>query len=240
MQIHRLLVLLSTLALVVHTDTNANEEGMSGDPAAIEAAVAMVETMGGVELWRHIDQLKFVHEWDQVNKRERYMEHEVLDLTGTRSWVEMQSETYHRVRAYSPEHGYWVRENGEISKGADDSLENALARGPFSIYRLARAISQNAPGLHIEFGRIENFPPAPALQFRYGEGEPGGWIILNVRNEPMIWATTQYVYVFGPLARFGNVWVPDWATTSDGLVRYQMVSLEALNTAPDLDLFKPH
>ena len=55
----------------------------------------------------------------------------------------------------------------------------------------------------------------------------------------MIWATTQYQYVFGPLKRFGNLWVPNWATTSNGLVRYEMISLEGSRERPDPDLFSP-
>jgi len=55
----------------------------------------------------------------------------------------------------------------------------------------------------------------------------------------LIWATTQYQYVFGPLRRFGNLLVPDWATTSQGLVRYEMVSLQGSDTRPDLNLFAP-
>jgi hypothetical protein len=51
------------------------------------------------------------------------------------------------------------------------------------------------------------------------------------------WATTQYVYAFGPLKRFGNLLVPNWATTNSGLVRYEMVSLTASNERPDLSLF---
>jgi len=63
--------------------------------------------------------------------------------------------------------------------------------------------------------------------------------LLNARKEPVIWATTQYQYVFGPLRRFGNLLVPDWATTSNGLVRYEMVSLTGSNAKPDLSLFAP-
>ena len=79
----------------------------------------------------------------------------------------------------------------------------------------------------------------PALEFRDTDGVARGWIILNARKEPVIWATTQYVYVFGPLARFGNLWVPNWATTNNGLVRYEMVSLTGRNKRPELDLFAP-
>jgi hypothetical protein len=41
------------------------------------------------------------------------------------------------------------------------------------------------------------------------------------------------------LARFGNLKVPNWATTSNGLVRYEMVSLTASPQRPELDLFAP-
>ena len=91
----------------------------------------------------------------------------------------------------------------------------------------------------MRYGVIENVPGLPALEFVGPDGEPHGWTIINARKEPIVWATTQYVYVFGPLRRFGNLRVPNWATTSNGLVRYEMVSLTGSNERPSLDLFAP-
>jgi len=93
--------------------------------------------------------------------------------------------------------------------------------------------------LQVQFGQIEGFKGQSALEFRDSDNIPHGWILLNVRKEPMIWAATQYVYVFGPLARFGNLWVPNWATTSNGLVRYEMVSLTGSAERPAIELFAP-
>ena len=126
------------LALVIATGfiNTAAAEGIRGDPAAIADARAMVESMGG-KIWADIETAHFVHEWDIVNRPQRYLENEILDLTGPRSWVEMKSENYYRVRAYSPEHGYWSRTDGEFSQGSEESLANAVERAPFSIYRLA-------------------------------------------------------------------------------------------------------
>jgi hypothetical protein len=181
----------------------------------------------------------FVHEWDIANRPDRYLEHEILDLTGPRSWVTMDSEIYSRTRAYSPEHGYWSITNGEFALGSDESLANAMERAPYSIYRLARAIAREDNDLEIRYGKRDGLPGFPALEFVGPDGEAHGWIIVNARKEPIIWATTQYIYVFGPLARFGNLKVPNWATTSDGLVRYEMVSLTGSPQRPDLSLFAP-
>lgn len=93
--------------------------------------------------------------------------------------------------------------------------------------------------LEIRFGNIEGVPGPKALEFVGSDGAAHGWILLNARKEPIIWATTQYQYVFGPLRRFGNLLVPDWATTSNGLVRYEMVSLRGSDNRPDLNLFAP-
>ena len=79
----------------------------------------------------------------------------------------------------------------------------------------------------------------PALEFVGPDGKAHGWILVNARKEPVIWATTQYIYIFGPLERFGNLLVPNWATTSNGLVRCEMVSLTGSNARPDLELFAP-
>ena len=236
-------LILSTLALLIAFGSAFGSDqdgaGLRGDPAAIEDARAMVRTMGGESVWKELEAVHFVHEWDIVNRHERYLEDEILDLTGPRSWVKMESETYSRIRAYSPEHRYWSITDGEFEYGSDESLARAMERAPYSIYRLARSIARDASNLEIRYGHIEGIASIPALEFVGPDGEAHGWIILNARKEPMIWATTQYQYVFGPLRRFGNLYVPDWATTSQGLVRYEMVSLAGSDERPELSLFAP-
>jgi hypothetical protein len=230
----------AALLLVAAPDTVADEQiGLRGDPAAIADARAMVETMGGAAIWRDVEAVHFVHEWDIANRPDRYLEHEILDLTGPRSYVTMDSEIYTRIRAYSPEHRYWSITNREFTWGSDEALANAMERAPYSIYRLARAVARDESSLEIRYGTRDGLPQLPALEFADMNGEARGWIIINARKEPVIWATTQYIYVFGPLARFGNLKVPNWATTSDGLVRYEMVSLTGSPQRPDLDLFAP-
>jgi hypothetical protein len=233
------IILLCIAALPVLTSSAEETSGLRGDPAAIADARAMVETMGGLAIWRDTESVHFVHEWDIANRPDRYLEHEILDLTGPRSWVTMDSEIYSRTRAYSPEHGYWSITNGEFARGSDESLANAMERAPYSIYRLARAIAREDDDLEIRYGTRDGLPGFPALEFVGPDGDAHGWIIVNARKEPIIWATTQYIYVFGPLARFGNLKVPNWATTSDGLVRYEMVSLTGSPQRPDLSLFAP-
>ena len=232
-------VLVIAVSIATQTTTADEASGLRGNPVAIADARAMVEEMGGGAIWAKLQSVHFVHEWDVVNRPDRYIENEILDLTGPRSWVTMKSESYNRVRAYSPEHGYWSVANGEFSHGRDESFANAIERAPFSIYRLARSIARDDEALEIRLGAIESIGGPPALEFVDPDGVPRGWILLNARKEPIIWATTQYVYVFGPLARFGNLLVPNWATTSNGLVRYEMVSLTASDSPPDLALFAP-
>ena len=227
------LIALSLLA------SNVIAAGLRGDPAAIADAKAMVEKMGGIAVWASLESVHFVHEWDFVNRPDRYIENEILDLTGPRSWVKMESEIFNYVRAYSPEYGRWIITDGEFTRASDAALADSLERAPFSIYRLARSIARNDEMMEIRFGTIEDVGGPPALEFVDADGVARGWILLNTRKEPVIWATTSYVYVFGPLARFGNLLVPNWATTSNGLVRYEMVSLTGRNSRPDLHLFAP-
>jgi hypothetical protein len=228
-------LLFAVVAVALPIAVSADE--LRGDPAAVADARAMVEQMGGAEIWAELESVHFVHEWDIVNRSDRYLENEILDLTGPRSWVTMESEVYTRIRAYSREHGFWSVTNGEFSRGSDEALANAIERAPYSIYRIARSIARNDKTLEIRYGKIESVGGPPALEFVDDEGVPRGWILLNTRKEPVAWSTTQYVYVFGPLARFGNLWVPNWATTSNGLVRYEMVSLTGSNSRPNLTLF---
>ena len=235
------IIILWTLAfgLTVDLANSAEQSGLRGDPEAIADAVAMVETMGGQAVWRELEAVHFVHEWDVANRVDRYLENEILDLTGPRSFVTMESEIYSRTRAYSPEHRYWSVTDGVFKYGEDEALANAMERAPYSIYRLARSIAREDSNIEVRFGTIDGISALPALEFVGPDGTPRGWILLNARKEPIIWATTQYVYVFGPLERFGNLWVPNWATTANGLVRYEMVSLTGSNKRPNLSLFAP-
>lgn len=232
-------ILALALSFAVETTTADEVSGLRGDLTAIADAVAMVEAMGGTAIWRDLEAVHFVHEWDIVNRPDRYLENEILDLTGPRSYVTMESEIYSRIRAYSPEHRYWSITNSEFKYGEDQSLANAMERAPYSIYRLARAIARGDSDLQVHYGAVPGIPGPPALEFKGPDNVAHGWILLNARKEPVIWATTQYVYTFGPLQRFGNLLVPNWATTSNGLVRYEMVSLTGSNERPDLSLFAP-
>ena len=121
--------------------SSEEQSGLRGDPAAIADAEAMVQEMGGLAIWRELKSVHFDHEWDIFNRPDIYLENEILDLSGPRSHVTMRSETYSRVRAYSPEYRYWNIVNGEFSYASDEAYENAMERAPYSIYRLARAIA---------------------------------------------------------------------------------------------------
>ena len=179
------LLLVATLILVIATIPAADAEDgpqLRGDPAAIADAAAMVETMGGRAIWRELEAVHFVHEWDIVNRPDRYLENEILDLTGPRSYVTMESEIYSRIRAYSPEHRYWNVTNGEFEYAAEESLANAMERAPFSIYRLARAIARGDADLEVRYGTIASIPRPPALEFVGPDGVARGWILLNIRK----------------------------------------------------------
>lgn len=226
------------ILLLAHSGiAQEKSEGIRGDAAAIAEAEAMVEAMGGMGIWAQLKSVHFVHEWFPMNRIDSYIENEILDLTGPRSWVEMKSEIYHRIRAYSPEFKYWSVLNGEFSYANEDALNNALERAPYSLYRIARAVAIGDPHYEIRFGQGA-IPYSRRLEFYGTDGELHGWIILNARKEPLVWATTQYRYTFGPMKRFGNLRVPDWAVYENGFTKYEMISLTGSNQPLDQSLFK--
>jgi len=212
--------------------------GMRGDPEAIAEAEAMVETLGGKAIWSQLKSIHFVHQWFFWNRVDSYVEDEVLDLTGPRSWVEMKSEIYHRLRAYSPEYKYWNVENGVFSRASDAQFQATQERAPYHWCRLARAIAIGDPAYEVRFGPGE-FTHSRQLEFYGPDGKRHGWILLNVKKEPVKWGTTQYQYIFGPMKQFGNLRVPNWAVTGNGAVTYEMIALEGSNQPPDSSLFVP-
>ena len=211
--------------------------GVRGDSIAIAELKAMVNTMGGIKIWSQLKSVHFVHRWYYWD-RDSYLENEILDLTGPRSWVTMKNETYSRIRAYSPEYKYWNIINGEFSYRSEEAFKNALERAPYSIYRIARAIAIGDSNYMVKYGK-EEYPGARKIELYGPKNKLHGYLVLNANKEPLVWATTQYKYTFGPMARFGNLYVPNWAVTANGAVTYEMISLTGDNQVPDHKLFIP-
>ncbi len=212
--------------------------GLQGDSTAIADAKAMVETMGGIEIWKQVKSLHFVHEWHPVNRVDTYVENEILDLTAPKSWVERKSEITHTVRAYSPEGKYWTLKDGVFAYGSENIWNAAIKRAPFNFYHLVRAIAINDPFYEIRYGKSD-IPYSRQIEFYDPEGILRGWVILNAKKEPIVKATPEYRYTLGPLKRFGNLWVPNWGVYDTGYTRYEMISLIGDNKLPDSTLFFP-
>jgi len=231
---------LVSLLLCNYTDTfsqNTNN-GLRGDSIAIADAEKMVETMGGIEIWKQIKSLHFVHEWYPVNKVDTYIENEILDLTSSRSWVERKSEISHTIRVYSPEGKYWTIKNGVFTYGSEDIWKAAIERAPFNFYHLVRSIAIKDSFYEIRYGKSD-IPNTQQLNFYGSDGILRGWIILNAKKEPIVKATPEYRYTLGPLKRFGNLWVPKWGVYDTGYTRYEMISLTGDNQAPNPKIFIP-
>jgi len=229
------------------TAVEATATGLRGDPEAIAEAQAMVDTMGGRELWSRLGSLHFVHRWTFRSRIDSYLENEILDLTGPRSWIDMKSEIYHRVRVYSPEHGYWNVIDGTLSIAAPEEARALVEGAPFHFTRIARGIATGDPFYEVRLGDSEY--GGKQLDFLGPDGHRGAWIVLNARKEPLIWGVERsnpppgeprgYSYSFGPMEPYGNLRMPKWGVTGRGLVYYQMISLTGDTAPPDAALFIP-
>jgi hypothetical protein len=216
----------------------AGTTGLRGDAEAIADAQAMVETMGGAEVWAQLESIHFVHRWYPWNKVDPYVEDEILDLTGPRSWVERKGEDFHQVRAYSPEGKYWSITNGEFAYSSDEVFENAMKRAPFNFYHLVRAVAIGDPFYEVRFGEGD-IPQTRRIEFYGPDGVLRGWVILNAGKEPIVKATTEYRYTFGPMKQFGNLRIPAWGIYGNGLTRFEMISVTGDSEPPPSNLFQP-
>jgi len=229
-----LIIIITLLSQFAYTQEIS--KGLRGDSSAIADAEAMVATMGGIEIWKQIKSLHFVHEWHPINRVDTYIENEILDLTSSRSWVERKSEITYTIRAYSPEGKYWTVKDGVFTYGNENIWKAALKRAPFNFYHLVRAIAINDSFYEIRFGKSD-IPNSRQLEFYGPDGILRGWVILNAKKEPIVKATPQYRYTLGPLKRFGNLWVPKWGVYDTGYTRYEMISLIGNNQPPASRLF---
>ena len=212
--------------------------GLRGDPEAIEEARAMVNTMGGMNIWTQLKSLHFVHQWYPCYRIDSYIENEYLDLTTSSSRADRKSEIFHTVRAYSPRGRYWTLDNGKITFGDEETFLSAMRRAPFNFYHLVRGVAIGDSFYEIRFG-TGDIPGTRRLEFYDPKGVLGGWIILNAKKEPIVKATNEYRYTLGPLKQFGNLRVPAWGVYNNGLTRYEMISLTGNNQPPDESLFQP-
>lgn len=230
--------LLLIVLYSVNTTAQQPRKGLRGDSAAIADARAMVNAMGGMEIWAQIKSLHFVHEWFPWQRLDSYVENEILDLTGSRSSAERKSEVDYMKRVYSPESKYWVIKNGKFTLADDEQFNTSMARAPFNFYRLVRAVAVDDPFYEIRFGEGD-IPGTRRLEFYGPDGKIGGWVILNSRKEPIVKATPDYRYTLGPLKRFGNLYVPAWGVYDNGTTRFEMISLVGDNQPPDASVFQP-
>ncbi|MBL7995032.1 hypothetical protein JNM05_06625 [bacterium] len=208
-----------------------------GEPEAVAEAKAMVETMGGLKIWAEMKSIHFVHDWHFWNRVDSYREDEILDLVDPFSWIEMKSEIYHRIRVYSPENN-WNVTDGVFSVATEQQSKAYKNRAPFHIVRIAKGIAVGNPFYEVRIGKGE-FRDSRQLEFYGPDGKMGGWIILNAKKEPLVWSVPEYKYTFGPMKSFGNLRMPDWASTGNGAVTYQMISLTGGNQPADSSLFVP-
>jgi len=231
-------LVLAGLAFITFAADAGESEGLRGDPAAIARAEAMVDAMGGSEIWAQLQSLRFVHRWYPWHRVDSYVETETLDLTGPRSRAERRSEVYHQIRSYSPEGKHWTAVNGAFSYSPEEVFKSSMARAPFNFYRLVKAVATGDPSYEVRFGESD-IPGAKQIEFYGRDGVLRGWVILNARNEPLVKATPQYRYTLGPLRQFGNLRVPAWGVYDNGATMFEMLSLEGSNQAPELVLFMP-
>jgi len=80
-----ILCIILTLSVLCFTKTFSQAlTGVKGDPIAISDLKSMVNSMGGLNIWKQLKSVHFVHRW-YFWDRDSYLENEILDLTGPRS-----------------------------------------------------------------------------------------------------------------------------------------------------------
>ena len=215
----------------------AAASGLRGDSTAIAAARAMVDAMGGVRIWKPLKSLRLVHEWFPWNRSDSYVETETLDLTGPGSHADRKSEISHAIRAYSPDGGGWRVQDGKLTKSSPEAFASDLSRAPFNFFRLVSAIAKDDPFYEVRWGEGD-IPGTRRLEFYGPDGKLGGWVILDVDNEPIVKATPDYRYVLGPLVRFGNLRLPAWGVYDNGYTRYEMRAATGDHEPLDRSLFR--
>jgi hypothetical protein len=231
-------VTTSTPATSTNSTTEGGTQGIRGDAVAIADAEAMVETMGGMAIWKQLRSVHFVHEWYPWNRVDTYVENEILDLATPRSFADRKSEVNHTIRSYSPEGKHWSIKNGAFAYSSEEVLEASLSRAPFNFYRLVRGVAAADSFYEVRFGEGD-IPGTSRIEFYGPDGVLGGWIILNAKKEPIVKATPVYRYTLGPLRRFGNLRVPAWGVYGGGYTRYEMISLTGDSQPPDSSMFVP-
>jgi hypothetical protein len=229
--IFRMLIVIS----FVHTVSAQTKSTIRGEQNAVNAAIAMVESLGGIDYWSQLKNVQMEYKWQPVDQSDKYVEKMVLDLTGSRSLVEVNGKEFKRITSNSPEHGNWVDVNGRVSI-SPESTEGYLTQAPFHIYRIVKGIAMGDSYYEVRLNKTLLLDGI-TLDFFDIDGRIGGSITLNSKHEPVLWSTMDYTYTFGPMKEFGNLKAPEWTFYGCGVFKYETVSVVASKKSLPTEFF---
>jgi hypothetical protein len=209
-------------------------------PPAPDAAEARVEqlltAMGGRDVWASIRSMQNVATQYSTQVDEPYKNLIWNDFDSPRIRIEQSGPAMNRMRAFSDDKGWRVRD-GEPSLLTAEEIAEERKFWEANVYRTLHRLARRDADLHArltENGRLE---------IVRADGVRLCWFDLNAKGEPYAFGTWDgdIGSVFGPLieAAHGRIRVPAWGASSTGAWRYVIERIEVYEGAPPASFDPP-
>ena len=192
------------------------------DKVALERAAKLIERLGGNEIW---GSAKYLYAKEKINRLNSENE-----ITGEfwRSYTKpAHMEKYTGVGVDFLEardaNGGYTQNKGKIEKLSEEDLAAEWKGSQQEPYQIYHRIARQDTNLIIKMAGESR------LDFYEKTGRHLCWIIIDKTNAPVSWGNiyrgrlNQHVY--GPLKKFGDVFMPAWGSSIDANFRFEYLDV---------------
>jgi hypothetical protein len=220
--------LLVLASMVVAAGVACAADRLQGDPQAVASVEAMLERMGGREIWARTRSLHLEYRVWRTDPDETMTERAWRDLQEPNQRIEFDSPSEPVTWAFTPRSG-WVSREGTVKEISAAGHASAVGFWPADFYTMIHRLAVADPGV------VLAFVPPRRVRVDSAEGVELGWWEIDSSGQLLKWGSVsdgeQLEYVYGPLKTFGEISFPAWGSAVDGSWRFEYANV-SVDPAP--------
>jgi hypothetical protein len=188
---------------------------LSGDAEALKLVERMLESLGGRQVWAEARSIEVELRGFYARQQEPWNERFWMDLETANGRFELRGKDTDRTIAWTPKGG-WELAGGKLEVMPDDRHAFEMEywkRQPFVMFHRLAVGGDTRVAMGDNEYRFDVFDSR--------KGELLAQFAVNLKGEPTKWGTKiderDIEHVLGPLESFGNLRLPRWGTSLDGV-----------------------
>lgn len=214
---------------------------LTGDGEARELVHDMLETLGGVGVWREARTIRIELEGLLANEPHPWLETYWIDLEVPRGRYEIAAGESERIIAWTAAGG-WESRDGTVEPQSDERHELEQGYWARELTVIFRRLAAETPATRVEVDTLDTgLPRIEVADARSGEVLAA--LTLNTRAEPVAWSASigesSFDRVLGPLVDYGGLMLPLWGASPSGLWRYRHIAASLSPEPPPVSFDPP-